>query len=361
MHVLSTVDAVGGVWTYALELARALPNVSFSLAQMGPRPSDIQRREVARLPNVRLWESDFALEWQNDPWHDVDEAADWLRELSRDLKPNIIHLNGFSHAALDFDVPTIVVAHSCVLSWWQAVKGESAPSEWREYERRVWNGLTGASVVVAPTRAFGEEITRIYELKRPIETIFNGSQTRLSDDATPREPFVLAAGRAWDEAKNFAVLEAASARVCVRLAGDAGNFKTENIHLLGQLSRDELDGLLSKAAIFAHPALYEPFGLGVLEAANAGCALVLSDIPTLRELWDGAAVFCPARDESDWEQTLAFLLDNPTERTQLAAKAQQRAALYSRSAFGQRYRALYEQLSPTRQRKSFWAHFRRNI
>jgi len=344
MHVLSTVDAVGGVWTYALELARALPDVSFSLAQMGPRPSDAQRSEAARLPNVRLWESDFALEWQNDPWRDVDEAAHWLRELSRDVKPNLVHLNGFSHAVGDFDAPTIVVAHSCVLSWWEAVKGEAAPSDWREYKRRVGNGLRGASVVVAPTRVFGEEISRIYELKRPIETIHNGSNALPSRNVSPREPFVLVAGRAWDEAKNFAVLEAASARVCVRLAGEAGNFQTEGIHLLGQLSRDELDVLLSQAAIFAHPALYEPFGLGVLEAANAGCALVLSDIPTLRELWDGVALFCHPRNEREWVQTLESLLDDPAKRYELGKRGQERAAFYNQSAFGRRYRALYDHL-----------------
>jgi len=360
MHVFSTVDAVGGVWTYALELARALPDVSFSLAQMGPRPSAAQRSEAARLANVRLFESDFALEWQGDPWRDVDEAAHWLSGLSRKLKPNLVHLNGFSHAVVDFGVPVVVVAHSCVPSWWRAVKGEAAPSEWGEYERRVGDGLRAASAIVAPTRAFGLEIARIYELKRPVETILNGCQARFSDDISPREPFVLAAGRAWDEAKNFAVLEAASARMCVRLAGDAGNFQAGQIHLLGQLPRDELDGLLLKAAIFAHPALYEPFGLGVLEAANAGCALVLSDIPTLRELWDGAALFCHPRNEGDWEQTLVFLLQNPDERAQLGAKARERAVRYNRSAFGQSYRALYERLSPTRQPKPLWARFKRN-
>jgi hypothetical protein len=35
----------------------------------------------------------------------------------------------------------------------------------------------------------------------------------------------------------------------------------------------------------------EPFGLAVLEAAQAGCPLVLSDLPGFRELWDGAALF----------------------------------------------------------------------
>ncbi len=45
------------------------------------------------------------------------------------------------------------------------------------------------------------------------------------------------------------------------------------------------------ATVFASMARYEPFGLAVLEAAQAGMRLVLSDIPTFRELWDGAAIF----------------------------------------------------------------------
>lgn len=43
--------------------------------------------------------------------------------------------------------------------------------------------------------------------------------------------------------------------------------------------------------IYVHPALCEPFGLAVVEAAQAGCALVLSEIAPLRENWEGAALF----------------------------------------------------------------------
>jgi glycogen(starch) synthase len=39
------------------------------------------------------------------------------------------------------------------------------------------------------------------------------------------------------------------------------------------------------------PARYEPFGLSVLEAALSGCALVLGDIASLREVWGGAACY----------------------------------------------------------------------
>ena len=48
---------------------------------------------------------------------------------------------------------------------------------------------------------------------------------------------------------------------------------------------------IARAAIYALPAHYEPFGLSILEAAMSGCALVLGDIPSLREIWGDAAVF----------------------------------------------------------------------
>jgi glycogen(starch) synthase len=347
MHVLSSVDAVGGVWTYALELARALPDVRFSFAQMGPRPSNAQRSEVAALPNVEQFESDFKLEWQAEPWEDVDRSGEWLLELQRELRPDLVHLNGFSHGALPFEVPKIVVAHSCVLSWWEAVKDESPPRDWREYARRVEFGLNLADAIVAPTAAFGHEITRTYNLSRAVQTIHNGAAP-FQTPAQSREPFVLCAGRAWDEAKNFAVLEETAARVPVRLAGEAGDFCAPNIELLGRLERAQLETLLARAAVFAHPALYEPFGLGVLEAAQAGLALVVSDIPTMRELWDGAAVFCDPREANDWTQALELLMNQKSERLELGERAKERAQKYSRESFGQGYRALYEQLVSSR-------------
>ena len=344
MHVLMTVDAVGGVWTYALELARALPDVRFSFAQLGPRPNDAQRAEVEFLPNVTLFESDWKLEWQHEPWEDVDKSGEWLLELARELKPNLVHLNGFSHGALPFATPKIVVAHSCVLSWWRGVKGENAPREWEQYKYRATLGLDVADAIVSPTSAFGCETERLYHPYPEIQTIHNGAAPSPFEHPEMREPFVLAAGRAWDEAKNFAVLQEAAASVCIKLAGDAGEFRAGNIQLLGRLTRAELQNQLARAKVFAHPALYEPFGLGVLEAAQSGCALVLSDIPTLRELWDGAAIFCPPRDANDWTQTLKFLLSNERESANLASRALERAKRYSRESFGESYRALYERL-----------------
>jgi glycosyltransferase involved in cell wall biosynthesis len=82
---------------------------------------------------------------------------------------------------------------------------------------------------------------------------------------------------------------------------------------------------MARAAIYAHPAVYEASGLLPLEAALQGCALVLSDIPTLRELWDGAAVFVPPRDGEAWATALRALRDEGPRRRRLGEAARARA------------------------------------
>jgi glycosyltransferase involved in cell wall biosynthesis len=89
---------------------------------------------------------------------------------------------------------------------------------------------------------------------------------------------------------------------------------------------------LARAAIFVSTALYEPFGLAVLEAARSGCALVLSDIPNFRELWDGAAVFADAQSPSAIAGAVEDLASDPQKRLAMAAAAQKRARRYALDA-----------------------------
>src|SRR5207248_6075453 len=94
---------------------------------------------------------------------------------------------------------------------------------------------------------------------------------------------------------------------------------------LGSLSPPHFADWLARAAIYALPARYEPFGLSVLEAAQAGCALVLGDIPSLRENWDGAAVFVSPDSPPELEAALAALIREPQRRDRLAARPRARA------------------------------------
>ncbi len=87
--------------------------------------------------------------------------------------------------------------------------------------------------------------------------------------------------------------------------------KADSIELLDALSHEDFLAHLQGAGIFLHPAYYEPFGLSVLEAANSHCCLVLADIPSLRELWDGAAVFVDPSDCDKWVVEVNRLCRDP--------------------------------------------------
>jgi glycogen(starch) synthase len=353
MRILMTTDAVGGVWTYSLDLARALGRhgVTVDLAVMGPPPSDAKRAEARGIPELRLHEHPARLEWMDEPWEDVAHAGAWLLDLASACEPQIVHLNGYAHAALPFRAPVIVVAHSCVLSWWEAVHGERAPSHWDRYAAAVRAGVHAASVVVAPTRAMAASVVSQYGRPHDLRVIANGRWGEGFLPTGAKEPFVFTAGRLWDEAKNVgAVCSVASAlRWPVIVAGDdrapdGRRLVPGSVHHAGWLDGRGLRDLFSRAAIYALPARYEPFGLSALEAALSGCALVLGDIRSLREVWENAAVFVPPDNRRALASTLQGLIEDGEAREMLGSRARERASMYSDCRMAAAYAGLYRHL-----------------
>jgi glycosyltransferase involved in cell wall biosynthesis len=342
--VLLTSDCVGGVWTHSLDLARGLraAGAEVVLATMGAPLRADQRAEAESAGVDALHESDFPLEWMESPWEGVDAAGEWLLEVADAESVDVLHSNSFAHGALDCKRPVVVVGHSCVVSWWRAVEGADPPREWDEYRRRVSAGLDAADAVVAPTRAMLRELERAYGRQSGI-AIVNGSSA--PETNAEKEPFALAAGRMWDRAKGLDLLDRAAAGLQwpVLAAGEGG--AAQHVRALGRQSPRELAGLRGRAAIFVAPARYEPFGLAILEAARAGCALVLADIPSLRELWTGAAVFVDPRDATALRAALAELMAAPGERVRLGRAAQMHARRYSVERMVREYLGLYERVA----------------
>jgi glycogen synthase len=346
VRVLVTTDTVGGVWTHALDLAGGLrrAGVDVVLATMGARLRPDQRADADAAGLVALHESDFALEWMQAQWEAVDAAGEWLLDIAHAESVDLVHSNSFAHGALDWMRPVVVAGHSCVVSWWRAVHGEDPPPEWDEYRRRVSAGLVAADAVVAPTQAMLRELERAYGVTGIV--IHNGSS--VPETSADKEPFILAAGRMWDRAKGLDLLDAAAPGLpWPVLAAGAGGCATA-VRTLGQLARPELTALRERASVFVAPARYEPFGLGILEAAHAGCALVLADIPSLRELWADAAVFVDPADTRAFHEQLSLLIADPDARTRLGRAARLRARRYSVEHMVRAYSALYERVSGVR-------------
>ena len=353
-----TTDTVGGIWTYSLTLCRELNRhgVKTYLATMGA-PTPAQRREAMEIGNVQLFESRYRLEWMDDPWDDVRRAREWLLSIERRVAPDLVHLNSYALAAADWSTPVLVVGHSCVLSWWRAVKGEDAPASWDRYRTEVRGGLVAADIVIAPSRAMLQALKDFYGVADG-RVIPNACDPDVFVPAA-KEPLIFSAGRLWDEAKNIRLLDQIASQLSwpVYIAGESrhpSGHETElqGARVLGRLSPELAHCWCARASIYALPAKYEPFGLSVLEAALSGCALVLGDIPSLRENWDGVAVFVDPNDSDALRHAIEMLIADDEHRIELARRARQRGTAFSPERMSASYMRAYSELISTRQMHS---------
>jgi glycogen synthase len=356
MNVLMTADTLGGVFTYAMELAGALSRrgADVALAAKGACLSDEQWGEARRVPGLEVYESAGKLEWMEDPWVDVARDGEWLLDLAARLRPDVVHLNEYSHGALALGAPKLVVAHSCVLSWYEAVRREPAPPTFDRYRQEVARGLAGANLVVAPTRPMLDALTRHYGAPARARVIPNGRSAARFQPGD-KEDLILCAGRLWDAAKNAGTLDAIADRLPwpVLLAGEEehpdpahrGRPATRRARALGHLTPAALACFYARASIYVLPARYEPFGLSALEAALAGCALVLGDIPSLRETWTGAALFVDPDAPEMLRTILVGLIERDDLRAHLGSLARARALQLGPERMADAYMAIYRELA----------------
>jgi glycosyltransferase involved in cell wall biosynthesis len=336
LNLLMTTDAVGGVWTYTIDLAEALwaAGVNVTIAVLGPEPSPAQLAQ-ATATQARLRTLDAPLDWLAKDEADVAKASKAIAALARQTGADLIQVHSpalLAHATMP--TPVVSVIHSCVATWWDAVRGGDMPEDliWRA--RLVGKGQKRATINIAPSHSLAAAVARLYGGESPI-VVHNSRKAAPVAQSSPA-PFILSAGRFWDDGKNLATLDQAASScvfpviVAGPLASPTGErVAPKHVDARGALPQASLRALLAQRPIFCSTALYEPFGLAVLEAAQAGCALVLSDIPTFRELWTDAAVFTPPRDARALADALNALARDPEWRATLGEAAQKRAAQFT--------------------------------
>ncbi len=335
-RILLTTDAVGGVWTYTLDLAAGLAGAGavVRVVALGPALTSGQRAQAERS-GLDVLGLGHALEWLAAEPREVGTAAAAIAALAGDWGADLVHLHSPAFATAAFGCPVVAVHHSCVATWWAAVRSGSLPDDLAWRADLVGDGLRRADLVLAPSAAHAEAVARCYRLAAIPRVVRNGRAPASSGGGGEARTCdeVFTAGRLWDEGKNLAVLDRAAPLLPwpVRAAGDATGpngvgVSLPNLSLLGSCSQAEVRRHLAARPIYASPALYEPFGLAVLEAAQAGCALVLADIPTFRESWDEAAIFVDAADAKGFASTLLTLIGDPSRRRALGEAARRRAA-----------------------------------
>lgn len=360
MRILLTTDAAGGVGTFARELGRGLQARGHEvlLARLGPRPLDEETGFGLGAAEVQLAARPFRLEWMAGGTADAEPTQDWLRSLAADFRADVLHCNSFGAVPPRNRTPTVFTAHSDVVSWWRAARGESPPQdEFHDtYATLARAALGRAQAVVAPSNSARMDLRTSYAFAGPIEVIPNGCAAGegKEDDGerpwslTPR-PWAAAVGRIWDAGKRFGLLERGDLPCSVFLAGPRAEpggkepppATVGRAHLLGPLPLADVRRLLRAADVFISASVYEPFGLAALEAAQSHCALLLSDIPTFREIWGDAARFFAPDDGADLRLQLAELAIRADQRADWAERALFRSRQYTRAGMAAAYERLY--------------------
>jgi glycosyltransferase involved in cell wall biosynthesis len=348
-----TTDTVGGVWQYSIDLASGLQEhgIQVMLAVLGPVPMPDQQAVADEL-DVEVLLTNLPLDWTAKSGAEVEQTGRTLSSLADHVNAEIVHLNSPALASsASFSVPVVGVCHSCVSTWWQTLRTNTLPPEFIWQSDLTRRGYRAADILLAPTFAFADATAQFYHLPEVPLVVRNGRRACRKETSTTLAPFAFTAGRLWDEGKNIAAIDRAASRTQVPVLA-AGSSRGPNgayadfrhLQVLGRLTDLEMKRHLDARPVFISAARYEPFGLAVLEAAQSGCALVLSDIPSFRELWDDVAVFVDPDDDVSLALTLDALMHTPKWRCTLGEKAQARAATYSVDAMTAGVMAAYRSL-----------------
>ncbi len=357
MRLLITTDTVGGVWTYTKELSEGLllRGHHVLLISMGRLPSSDQHDWTRRMESqwsdrFSYLPTDYPLEWMRNNDSCYCAAERLLLSQIAAWAPDALHLNQFCYGALPTDLPKTVIAHSDVVSWHQACRGGlPTDSSWfRHYHDTVSRGLAQAHAVVAPTWWMLDALCSNFAVAAYRTVIPNGRALPASRASSKRAMQAVTIGRLWDEGKNVRLLEKVSSPMPLLVGGELAletepPFTSSRLMLLGPLSEQQTLALFAHSSLYIATSRYEPFGLAPLEAALCGCAIVASDLPSLREVWGNSALYFKSAD--DLSRLLHALHRDPALVRQSARQAYARArSKFSRDAMIESYINLYDRL-----------------
>ncbi|MEU2715367.1 glycogen synthase [Streptomyces sp. NPDC007205] len=327
------------------------------------------------------------------PWSALDGANDALRTFSVDLSVaaalqgrELVHshtwyANLAGHfAKLLYGVPHVLTAHSLEpLRPWKAEQlgGGYALSGWAER-----TAIEAADAVIAVSGAMREDILACYPALDPaaVHVVHNGIDTRLyrpdhgSDALTrhgidPGRPYVLFVGRITRQKgvphllRAVRDIEPGAQVVLCAGAPDTPEIDREFRELFEELSRartgvfwiprmlprPEVIQLLTRAAVFVCPSVYEPLGIVNLEAMACGTPVVASRVGGIPEVVDDGRTGVLVDADEEFETRLAGALDtvlgDPAAARRMGEAGRARAVgEFGWDAVARRTAALYEEV-----------------
>ncbi len=261
------------------------------------------------------------------------------------------------------DVKTVVTVHDCI-PWQDKRYLRGVLSKMYHGQSRRAVGLADKVLTVS-----GSSMKDIVEVcgvdKAKIEVVYNDAdavykeapekkycETVLSRFGLKDEQFVLYVG-GYDERKNvkglieewkkwekFPLVLAGGKVMGGKLYKSFEASAGGGVVKTGFLSEDELNVLYRKCLFFINLSGAEGFNLPILEAANCGASMILSDIPVHREVAEDSALFVKTSVKGSVEKAMDKMLDEKF-RKDLKKKDEVLAKKYSWKKYGAMVRKIF--------------------
>ncbi len=329
----------GGIARYVRELAAALvrefPEDRVTLLSDRPFATPLD----PPLPAGRAPQN-----WVQRRW--------WLYGVAREMRrlnADLLHGTHFSAPWLPLR-PSVMTLHD--LSPWldaAAVPGAA----FVRCRAPLLIGLGLATRIIAPSEAVRRQAiayfrihpSRIYAVPHAASGRFRPSPGQRAkpyffclSSAEPRKNLPMLIG-AWREAYRQCGVELLLAGPKQASLGPV--VPAPGLHLLGEVSEDELPGLYSGAVACLYPSLYEGFGLPVLEAMQCGALVIASSDPAISEVAAKAALLLDPRDALAWRQAMCGAAAGAEDLRALPPRALARAAEFSWARTARQTREVY--------------------
>ena len=110
---------------------------------------------------------------------------------------------------------------------------------------------------------------------------------------------------------------------------------------LGFITNDQLNKVWNLATVYCQPSLYEGFGLGPLEAMQAGVPVVAAHTQAMVEILSNACVYFEPKNVEDLVEKITFFLNSKSKREEFVKKGKEQAKKYSWEKMAQEVGSIY--------------------
>lgn len=162
----------------------------------------------------------------------------------------------------------------------------------------------------------------------------------LPDAVRSRMALVIAGGKGWGGVDLSAVIEQLGV--------------SDNVLMLGYVTDQQLSTLYRHASFLAMPALYEGFGLPLVEAMSCGVPVLTSNTSSMPEIAGNAGLLVDPLDEHAIAEGLHTLIDDDARRAALAGRAEEQAAKFSWEKAAKETLAVFDEAMAVEKKRAIW-------